>query len=249
MNKEIYLILGASSDIGIELISRLNREKENIIIIAHYYSNNNEINNIICENGNMIISYKANLSLEEDIINIIEYVKNNDLIPTHIVHLPGCKFKYAKLKDFKWDDFILDMNIQVKSLVVILKNLLPYMMKKEKFKNKKVVVMLSSNTISIPPKYTLQYNMIKYALLGVVKSLAADYSGKNININGLSPSMINTKFLSDIDERIIELNAANSVGKEIASVNQIVPVINFLLSQDSNYINGVNINVSNGNIG
>jgi len=108
--------------------------------------------------------------------------------------------------------------------------------------------MLSSVTISTPPKYLMSYNMIKFTLLGLMKSLVSDYSGKRININAVSPSMINTKFLSNIDSRIIELNATNSNENKNADICDIVPTIKFLLSKDSNYINGINLNVSNGNV-
>lgn len=37
----------------------------------------------------------------------------------------------------------------------------------------------------VPPKYMMHYSIVKHALLGMMKSLAAEYGDKNININGL----------------------------------------------------------------
>lgn len=59
--------------------------------------------------------------------------------------------------------------------------------------------------------------------------------------------MVETKFLSGIDEKIIAINADNSAGKKNAVPKQIIPAIAFLLSADSDYITGINLNVSNGN--
>jgi len=41
-----------------------------------------------------------------------------------------------------------------------------------------------------------------------MKSLAVEYEGKSIDINALSPSMIDTKFLSNIDRRMLEMCGA-----------------------------------------
>ena len=89
--------------------------------------------------------------------------------------------------------------------------------------------------------------MEKYLLLGFMKALAADYEGKEININSVSPSMIETKFLNQIDDRIVQMNAENSAENRNASVSDIVPAIVFLLSDAANYMHGVNLNLSNGN--
>jgi len=48
---------------------------------------------------------------------------------------------------------------------------------------------------------------IEYAMLGLVKSLTSEYSDKNIQINSISPSMCETKFLDNINENLVELSA------------------------------------------
>lgn len=247
MNYEsIYLILGGSSEVGCELLKQLNNEKSNCLFWIHFYSNDKEIKQIELKNHNIIKCIKADLSNSDEVENLIQTIQSENCCPTHIVHLPATKFEYAKLKQFNWDKFCYDMEIQVHSLIQVLNSFLPEMINRKDYN--KVVIMLSSVTISSPPKHLMCYNMIKYTLLGLVKSLASDYSGKKVNINAISPSMMETKFLSNIDSRIIEMNAANSNESKNAIVCDIVPAIRFLLSKDSNYINGINLNVSNGNV-
>ena len=241
----IYLILGGSSDLGCALLKRLNHEQKNSVFLMHYYSSDDNIKSIEAENGNVIKTLWADLSKKEEVQRLIDRIENEYVTPTHIVHFPASKFEYMKLKNFSDEVLQKDMEIQVYSLIQILKSFLPEMIKIEE--KAKVVAMLSSYTFSVPPKYMMNYIISKYALLGLVKSLASDYAGKNVCINGISPSMIETKFLSEIDERIIAINADNSVGKKNAVPEQIIPAIVFLLSADSDYITGINLNVSNGN--
>ena len=162
------------------------------------------------------------------------------------MHLPAGKLTYTRLKDFDEDRLTKNLHIQVYSFVEILKEFLPAMAKRKD--HNKVVAVLSSVVNGQPPKSMLEYTAVKSMLLGVVKQLASDYTGKLVNINAVSPSMIETKLLSEVDPRIIELAKEGSIEKRNATVDDIVPSICFLLSEDSNYLNGVNLNVTNGNI-
>ena len=111
-----------------------------------------------------------------------------------------------------------------------------------------VVVMLSSCVLGVPPKALSHYTTVKYALLGLVKSLASEYADKRIRINAISPSMIETKFLSNIDERLIEIIASNNPLKRNASPTDIVPTVKLLLSDDASFMNGANLPITGGSI-
>lgn len=246
-NKNIYLILGATSDLGIGLLTELNRKKSQSIFLCHYHNPGHLglIQPIISENNNIFQYFQADFTVITDVYNMIHTIKEKWGAPTHIVHFPAGKFHYERLKEFQWETFCQEMEIQVHGFLEILKVFLPCMTKGEA--KGKLVIMLSSSTLSNPPKYMLGYMMAKYALLGLMKSLASDYAGKNICINGISPSMIETKFWNETDYRLKEQNALKSVEKRNGIVSDIVPAILFLLSEDSDFIHGVNLNVSNGN--
>ncbi len=106
--------------------------------------------------------------------------------------------------------------------------------------------MLSSYVIGVPPKSLSHYTVSKYAMLGLMKSLASEYADKNIQINSVSPSMIETKFLNNINEKLVEISAYNNPLKRNANIDDVVPVIKMLLSKESDYINGVNIPITGG---
>ena len=247
MGKKIYLVTGASSDIGVRLITEILEESnKETVVYAHYFSDCKRLSGLEATYNNRVIPHRADFRVMGEVNNLIEKIRKQHVCPTHILHLPADKVAHKRFRDLDWQRFISDLNIQVNSVVEILKSFAPLMSRHDE--RTKVVIMLSSYTISTPPKHMSNYVMIKYCLLGLVKALASEYSGKNININGISPSMIETKFLANIDSRIIEINAGNSVGSRNATVDDIVPAIQFLLSDNSNFINGVNINISNGNV-
>jgi 3-oxoacyl-[acyl-carrier protein] reductase len=113
-------------------------------------------------------------------------------------------------------------------------------------KNKgKIVFMLSSVTFDRPSAYMSPYVSLKYLLLGLVKSLSSEYKGANINFNSISPSMMDTPFLKNLDKKFIEINKQLNPSKKLLNINKVVKKIEFLISPNSNKIKGVNFLIKN----
>lgn len=243
---EVILIMGASSDIACQYISMLEEKSENTRVIAQYNSSDEKLNGIKKNASHIKLEIEqCNLSNIDDTLRFISEVKNKYGVPSKILFMAANKLQYKKLKDIEWDDILSDLEIQLHSSLEILKSFLPVMAKS---KYGKILFMISSCTCNVPPKYMMHYSIVKHALLGMMKSLAAEYGDKNININGLSPNMVETKFLDNIDSRIVEMTALNTVRKRNISIAGVVDAIDFLLSDKSDYINGVNLNLTDGNI-
>ena len=242
MNKNIILIVGASSDIGLDLIKNID---EDALILAHYNSSNKALLELVDKINNELVTIKANLSIEDEILSMIDGIENNYGTPNKIIHLAAPKFENIRFKDIEWSDFQNDLDISLKSLIIILNRFLPKLAKE---KRGKVVCMLSSVVLNIPPKALTQYTSIKYALLGLVKSLASEYADKNIQINAISPSMVETKFLDNINEKFVELSAYSNPLKRNAIVDDITPILKLLISKESDYMNGVNIPITGGSV-
>ncbi len=243
MNNDIILLIGASSDLGLDLIKNIENDS---LIIAHYNSCDKNILELAKSLNKKIITIKADLSNDVDVNNLLNEIESKYGTPNKIVNFAASKFSTLRFKDISWSDFEKDINISLKAFVNILNKFIPKLIKEKKEGN--IVVVLSSVTLNVPPKNLVHYTTVKYALLGLVKSLASEYADKNININAVSPSMIETKFLSDINEKLVELSAYNNPKKRNANVNDVTPIIKLLLSKDSNYITGANIPISGGAI-
>ena len=110
----------------------------------------------------------------------------------------------------------------------------------------KILTILSSVNIGHPPTHMSSYVTSKYALLGLLKSLAAEYSKYKICINSISPGMINTKFLNEIPKKIFEINSQKVPFGRSVEIKDIIPILDFLMSEKSSFITGVNIPVTGG---
>lgn len=244
--EKVYLIIGATSQMGMAYMKRLNESNEKITIIALYFGEKSDLDNLNKELENVTMDFvECNLSNSQDVQRVIEYIKEKYTAPTHILHLAARKFEYVKFSKFDWDKTLLDLEIQVHSFAEIMKAFLPIMAKQ---KYGKVVAMLSSVTKGVPPKYLSSYIISKYALMGLINSLVSEYKEKGIQINAVSPTMVETNFLSEIDDRIIEMTAESSSMKRNVEIQEVVEAISYLMSDNSNYTNGVNLGLTGGDI-
>ena len=248
MENKVYLITGASSEVGRKLIQNLcgrhTDDGRHMKIYAHFSSHGEKLTQMQHNEQNAeIIPVKADLTKEEDIKGMLSVMKEAGDCPDCLVHLPAKKLVYNKLKKADWQAIATDMELQVHSLLTIGGHILPEMAKKG---SGRVVIMLSAVTLGMPPKFMSQYVVTKYALLGLMKSMAMEYAEKGICVNGISPNMMETEFLSEIDERIIEMNRQSCTLKRNVNVEETVAAIEFLLSEECGYMNGVNLNLTGG---
>ncbi|MBF0208631.1 MAG: SDR family oxidoreductase [Oligoflexia bacterium] len=241
MKDSFIFISGASSDIGQNLIKRLASSHTNIL--AHYHTSADAILSLgknICAN---IIPLQADFSSEKEISLLWEKIQCYCECPNAFVHLAAPKVLQIRFKDLQWDEIQKNFDIQYKAAYLLLSKMLPQMAKR---KSGKVVLMLSSYTLNVPPSAMTHYVSVKYALLGLMKSLSAEYRAKNININAISPSMVQTKFLTHIPRVAIEMTSQQHPLKRNAIPDDICPIIQFLISPESDFICGVNLPVTGG---
>lgn len=244
MEKKTYLILGASSDLGTALIRKLFQTGriETLQIAAHYYSNCEELKTIMKQNPQADIRlFQADMGDADSVGNFIKELKENYIAPAFVVDFCASKYSYNRLSEWDSGRVQKEMFIQVYSFVEIIRSFITDMVKNN---YGKIVVMLSAATIGIPPKNTTEYTAVKYALLGLIKSIAAEYGSSGININAVSPGMIETKFINGIGRKIREYTAESSPRHRNLTVEDVIPTIMLLLSDESQYMNGTNINLS-----
>lgn len=238
------LIIGASSEVGFHFIKKEAMSFDHII--AHYCHESEELEQLKKEFGEKIELVQADFTSYGSTKLMTEKIKNSSNLPEYILHLPSAKYHNNKFHKSSWDIFNKNLEIQVRSITLVLQELLPHMLRK---KFGRIVFLLSSCTEGTAPKYLTDYVMAKYALLGLMRSLASEYAGKGITINAVSPGMMETKLLSEITELVIEQNAmSNPYGRNI-KIEDILPSVSFLLSEKNNMLTGQNLLITGGKQG
>lgn len=238
MNKNVLLITGASSSIGQEVIKKFIRKND--IIIATFNKKNFTVDKTL---QSKIIKFKVDFNNKDELEKFIYQLNKKSLIPNKILHIASNNLKMSSLHNLDWLDYEKTINIQVRSLFTILKNFLPIMKKK---KSGKIVAILSSVVYGSPPGSMSQYVTAKYALQGLLRSAASEFSKYQININSISPGMMRTDFLSEVPDKILEINQQKVPFGRNVEIKDLLPIIDLLLTDNSKFITGIDIPVTGG---
>ena len=230
------LILGGSSDIGSELINFLPK-KSNLFLHSNKkkisksssISKFNSFKNIICDFD------MDTINLEKELKKIFN--QNYDIIVNLVGYIDNKKFTNTSI-------FETINSIKINFLIpmLIIKNNLNYMTKKNFGK----IIQCSSNGV----KYGGGINTYNYALskhlLNFIPNEIRKLANKNIIYNIISPGVVNTKLHININNKDMKKRIELIPMKRAAEIKEIVNLILYLISSDSNYINNTNISISGG---
>ena len=238
----VLLVIGASSDMGMALIRGVYKNYDRII--AHYNHMSDNLKKLSEDVGNdKLTLIQADLSKEDELIYLIEKTKGICESPSHIIHFPAPPCNNSKFHKIKWEVFQNEYEISLKSAVLILQAFLPQMAKRN---CGRVIIMFSYVVSNIAPAHCCNYVVTKYAMLGLVKSLASEYAPKGITINGVSPAWVNTKYIDNQPDMLKKQYAMSSPMGRNLDVDDIIPTIEYLLSEGAACVNGENITISCG---
>lgn len=227
----VLLVLGASSDLGCALIDSVAERYDTIW--ATYRTMNEKLEALVRKYDGCVRPVHADLSDKEDIKTLIDSISS----PDHIVHIPMAPYAVKKFVKTDEDDFESAMLLAIRSSVMPLKAFLPAM---KKNRDGRVVFVLSSVTEGDTPEFQSAYVTVKYALLGLMKSLASEYAGTGVHINAVSPDMMDTRYISELSHLMIEQYAGNRPDGKLLGVSDVVPHIEHLLF-DEKVDDGANI--------
>jgi 3-oxoacyl-[acyl-carrier protein] reductase len=245
MATESILITGASSDIGCALIRHLLSGPNPPLILAHSFRSGHKLKALQTEFGEALKLLEADFSQPAPMAALTDEILAAHGVPVGFVHLPALRLNYDRFTKLNWNRFEVDLNVQVRSAVVLLQRLLPKMVK---LPRARVVFVLSSVVHGVPPKFMSAYTILKYTQLGLMRALAAEYAATPVRINAISPSMVETQFLQEIAEVAVQMSAsANPQGRN-ATPADLLGAFDLLLSPASDYIHGVDLPIAAGSV-
>lgn len=240
---KVLLVTGGSSDIGAELIRRVGQNYDKVI--CHYHSSEAVVESLRALLGDRLVPLKADFSSLEETEGFVQAILDMGQAPNHFVHLSSDPVGSLNLRFSKssWEDFQHELDVAFRPAVLCYQAFVPLMAKNG---GGRVAVMLSSHVQWEPHKaYAAPYTCAKHALLGLVKSLSAEYAGKGVTVNAVSPSMIDTKFLRG-SEHVKEANVMASPLHRLLTVEDVVPAFEYLLSPAAAAVTGQNLAVTGG---
>ena len=239
MKDKVILVTGANRGIGLNIIQRLNNDGYTVIGTSRTDDGANLISQEINSNGGK--GLKMDVTNQESINCAIKNIHDEYGTLYGLVNNAGITNDnlLMRMTDEQWLS-VIETNLT--SIYRVTKSIVKDMMKAREGR----IVNIGSIVGMMGNAGQSNYSASKSGLLGFTKSLARELSSRNINVNSISPGFIDTDMTKALsDDQIDNLSKNIPLGR-IAESSEVSSVVSFLLSDDSSYITGENINVNGG---
>ena len=191
MEKEYTLISGASSGIGYELAKIFAKNKYNLILVARSEKKLLELKEELVKNDIDVLVYPYDLSKIENILELKEKLKEQDIFVNNLVNNAG----FGDSSEFVSAD-INKINQMVDLNMKSLTNMSYYFGKEMKERKRGRILNVASLAGYIAGPYMAVYYATKAYVLNFSMALNIEMKKYNVSVSILCPGPTNTNFIA-----------------------------------------------------
>lgn len=243
MKNKIALVTGGTSGIGKEIVKQL---LINGVIVFANFGNDKiqmlETKEEFKEYSDKLYFFKADVSIESEVIEMFNFIKSKYDKLDFLVNNAGINVdSYIENFDIETWEKIISINLVGK--VICTKNAIGLL------KNSCCgsIVNIASRLGTKPCEMASAYCASESGIINFTQASALELSKYNIRVNCVSPSLTMTPLsIKGWTNEEIEETKNNNPLKRLGETIDIANAVLFLLSEDSSYITGINLNVNGG---
>ena len=142
-----------------------------------------------------------------------------------------------------WDDVQSVLDAHLRSAFNCCQAVIPGMCDQ---KSGRIINIGSAFAQNTPPANWSSLVVAKSALLGLTRSLAAEFGPQGIRVNMVSPGLVETEAIAGVPDRMLKLQAMQTPLRRLASPADIAAVVSALCSDAGDFITGTDIPVCGG---
>ncbi len=238
MIRKTAIVIGASSEIGLETAKQLANKGYNLALTY----NSTEID--IAEFKDVDVkSYRLNLNtLEDEVEEFFSLVQDDFKAFDTLVYCAGIAQKRALILDVNNDEIDKLFEVNIKSAIKCVREFA----KITANKGNSSIVLVGSFVEKNGCSCESVYASTKSAMTGLCKSLSSELGNLNIRINVVAPGFIDTKMNNNLDAEDKEEIAMMTPLKRLGACTDVANAICFLSGDESSFITGQTVCVDGG---
>jgi len=240
---KVVLVTGASRGIG-ETVAKLFGLFGSKVIVNFYRGKDDAervVQDIVREGGDAI-AIGADVTMPDDVERMVCQVRARYGGIHILVNNAVRDFRPSSFADLAWEDIQRDLDIIVKGVFHCCKAVIPGMVDQGGGK----IINISTVAVDDPPPNQLKYVVAKSALQGLTRSLAVELAAKNIQVNAVAPSFVETDLVAHIQQSFRRKIAQETPMQRHASPVDVAYAVLFLASRYASYTTGQKIMVTGG---
>lgn len=241
---KVALVTGASKGIGAAIALRL--ADDGAVVAVNYSSSKEGADRVVAEisrRGGKAVAVHGNLSIPEEIKNVVEATKKALGAIDILVNNAGV-YEFAPLDAITPEHYHKQFNLNVLGLLLVTQETV------RAFSDKGgSIVNISSGVSTITPPNSAVYTATKSAVDAITMVLSKELATKNIRVNAVNPGMIETEGVvaagfheGDMRKWIESVTPMARIG----TADEIASVVAFLVSGDAAYVTGETLHVTGG---
>lgn len=236
------LITGGTGKVGKQLVYHFEKQGFNVVFISR---DDNKIKEIE-KNSKNIIGLKLDLLGKNFISDLLKALQERNIKIDYLINNARCLDyltveKDGSIKRENWvNEYLLDVVIPYELSMNLEKNM--PLKKIVNIASIYGVVTFNPNLYEGDFNPLMQYSCAKAALIHLTKELAVKFADKNIQVNSIAFGGIEGRVDDSFKERYSKLCPEKRMMKE----EDVIGSVDFLISDNSTYMNGQNIVVDGG---
>ena len=194
-----------------------------------------ETKKIIEDSGGSASTYLLDVSDKKQIESVLmQAIKDEKKIDAFINNagIGGVMAPFHEMKDEDWDNLIA---VNLSSVFYCLKFQLKILLDQGGGNIVNVASLAGKKGVPLG----CHYSASKHGVIGLTKTAAVEYGSRNIRVNAICPSFIETDIIEAVPKPLLEFVANFRVPlKRLGRPEEVANAIKFMLSDDSSYMNG-----------
>ncbi len=241
LKDKICIVTGAGKGFGREIAKEFYAQGAKLALITRSQSDVDDLNSEF-DNGR-VLSVCGDVSDSAVVAQFITQTIDKFGTIDVLVNNAGMRFRKEFLETSE-DELDQVLNVNLKSIVSLSQKVLPHMIEKNRGK----IINMSSIAGTLGFANLSGYVMSKAAIVGLTKSLAVEFSDKNIQVNALAPGFCKTSYFENFQEKkdLYDFTLSRTPMGRWGESKEVADVCVFLASDMSNYMTGEVLKVDGG---
>lgn len=243
LKEKVVLVTGASRGIG-ETIAKMFAAFGSSVAV-NYFRGKEDAERVaeeISSQGGRAFAVHADVADPLQVRRMVERIMDRWGAIHVLVNNAVRDFRPMKFVGLSWDEVQKDIDVVARGAFHCCQEVIPVMLRQGGGK----IINLSTVATEVPPPRQVKYVVAKSALVGLTRSLAAEFASKNIQVNMIVPGFVETDLVSHVPQVYRKKIAEETPMGRHATPVDVAHAAIFLASAFSSFTTGQKLLVTGG---